>query len=90
MGDTTPKEKRIVIPARLALFMADCAEWITWAISLGARKPALPNRQRVEYSVFEHACCIDKAKERLSYKPTTSMEEDVRKAVEWALENEGK
>ncbi|MCJ1264612.1 hypothetical protein MMC22_004486 [Lobaria immixta] len=35
MGDTTSKEKRVVIPAWLALLLADCAEWIVWAVSLG-------------------------------------------------------
>lgn len=90
LGDTTLKEKRIVIPAWLALLLADCAEWIVWAVSFGGKKPALLNRQRVEYSVFEHTYCIDKAKERLGYIPATSLEEGVRKGVEWALENEGK
>lgn len=90
MGDTTPKEKRVVIPAWLALLLADCAEWIVWAVSLGGRKPAVLDRQRVEYSVFEHTYCIDKAKERLGYKPAMSLEDGVRKGVEWALENEGK
>lgn len=89
MGDTTPKEKRIVIPAWFALLLADCAEWILWAISFGGKKPALLNRQRVEYSVFEHTFCIDKAKERLGYKPSMNMEDGVRKGVQWALENEG-
>lgn len=88
MGDDTPEDARTVIPARVALLLADCAEWIVWAVSLGKRKPALLNRQRVEYSVFEHTYCIDKAKERLGYKPSMSMEEGVRKGVKWALENE--
>lgn len=88
MGDITPKEKRIVIPAWLALLLADCAEWIVWALSFGGRKPALLNRQRVEYSVFEHTYCIDKARDRLGYNPVMSMEEGVRKGVLWALENE--
>lgn len=35
MGDTTSKENRIVIPAWFALMLADCAEWVVWAVSFG-------------------------------------------------------
>jgi sterol-4alpha-carboxylate 3-dehydrogenase (decarboxylating) len=88
MGDTTPEKARIEILARLALLPADCAEWIMWAVSWGARKPALLNRQRVEDSVFEQTFCIDKTKERLRYQPVMNMEEGVRKGVKRALERE--
>ena len=88
MGDNTPKEKLIVIPTWLSLAIASCAEWVMWIGTLGWKKPALLNRQRVEYSVFERTYSIEKAQKRLQYKALTSTEEGVQRAVEWALEHE--
>ncbi|MCJ1414947.1 hypothetical protein MMC32_001277 [Xylographa parallela] len=88
MGDTTPKEKLIVVPTWLALMLAHCTEWAVWAASLGKKRPELLNVERVEYSCFEHTYCIEKAKELLGYKPVASVEEGVQMGVEYALKIE--
>ena len=85
-GDQTPLQEVWVIPAGIALVIASVIEWACWVLFFGRRRP-LFNRQRVEYCCLTRTYCIDKAKERLGYAPRGRVEDNLRKAVDWALKN---
>lgn len=51
------------------------------------RKPPTFNRQRIVYSSMTRYYNINKAKERLGYRPIVSLEEGVNRAVQWCLED---
>jgi sterol-4alpha-carboxylate 3-dehydrogenase (decarboxylating) len=52
------------------------------------RKPPTFNRQRIVYSCMTRYYNIDKAKRRLGYRPLVSLDEGVKRAVRWHLEQE--
>lgn len=52
------------------------------------RKPPTFNRQRIVYSCMTRYYNIDKAKMRLGYQPLVSLDEGVKRAVRWFLEQE--
>ncbi|KAB5580711.1 hypothetical protein GE09DRAFT_1083296 [Coniochaeta sp. 2T2.1] len=52
------------------------------------RKPPTFNRQRIVYSCMTRYYDISKAKRRLGYKPLVSLDEGVKRAVKWFLDQE--
>ncbi|KAL3421064.1 3-beta hydroxysteroid dehydrogenase/isomerase [Phlyctema vagabunda] len=87
-GDRTPIESCWIIPAWLALFMADIAELFVWALSGGKKRPHSLNKEKLEFAVYTRTYSIEKAKARLGYTPRVDMKEAVRRAVEWGLEDQ--
>lgn len=51
-------------------------------------KPPTFSRQRCIYSCMTRYYCIDKAKQRLGYKPIVGLEEGLRRSVKWTIEQE--
>ena len=80
------KEKDVVyIPPWLALGMVPPTEWIYWAFTLGRRQPKI-SRWAMEWCCRYRTFCIDKAKERLGYRPKVTTDEEGKRAVEWAMQ----
>lgn len=52
------------------------------------RKPPTFNRQRIVFSSMTRYFDISKAKRRLGYKPLVPLDEGVKRAVKWFLEQE--
>ena len=85
-GSITPIKKVTVIPAWLALIMAEIAEWAFWIFTLGTRKPKDLNKLVVLYCTKSHTYNIKKAKEVLGYSPVPNMlEHGVKTSVDYEL-----
>ncbi|KAL9009985.1 MAG: hypothetical protein Q9173_005035 [Seirophora scorigena] len=82
--------KRIqVIPAWVGMATAAFMEYLFWIFTLGHKLP--PNafrRDVLRYSIEDGSYCIDKAKERLGYRPMIDMDEGIRRGVAWMLDNQ--
>ena len=88
-GHEIQREHVWVIPAWLAFVMADVLEWLFWIFTFGTKRPTKLGRQQIEYTCLTHTYSIDKAKERLGYKPVPNFHEGIRKAVAWSLDEDG-
>lgn len=86
-GHPVPKEKVIVIPALVYYCFAVIAEWAVWAFSLGFKESKI-NRRMVKYLTMTRTFDISKAKERLGYRPQTSMQEGIKRTVQYYLAHE--
>lgn len=84
-GDKTQLEDVTVVPAWLAVMMAQGAEWIFWIFTLGRKRPQLLNVLIVKHSVLTHTYDITKARKRLGYEPVPDMEGGILRTVEWEL-----
>lgn len=78
-GHPTPEKDIVRIPKTVAIIMAVITEWIVWAISFGSRKSRM-NVVGIRYSCMTRTYRIDKAKERLGYKPRVSLQEAIQRA----------
>ncbi|MCJ1310741.1 erg26, C-3 sterol dehydrogenase [Agyrium rufum] len=88
-GYETPLNKVWVIPNSVALGICSIAEWYIWITSCGRRRPKKLVRHQIENGCcMTRTLCIDKAKERLGYRPRIGLEEGIKKGVEWALSRE--
>jgi sterol-4alpha-carboxylate 3-dehydrogenase (decarboxylating) len=84
-GDTTPLSSVWMIPPWLVLLMTNTAEWFTWAISWGKRRPKLLIKERMEFILYTRTYSIQKARDRLGYMPWMDTTQAVRRSVEWFL-----
>ncbi|KAL2122496.1 hypothetical protein VTJ04DRAFT_2951 [Mycothermus thermophilus] len=75
-----------VLPRSVGMVLGFLSECFFWAIG----KPPTFNRQRIIYSCMTRYYDISKAKRRLGYKPLVPLDEGVRRAVKWTLEQEQK
>jgi sterol-4alpha-carboxylate 3-dehydrogenase (decarboxylating) len=73
------------IPVWLVMAVAIIGEWAYWIFSLGKKQPMLRS-WGVRIITMERTFRIDKAKQRLGYKPKFSNREGWEKALDWALE----
>ncbi|KAI4151164.1 MAG: hypothetical protein L6R39_002097 [Caloplaca ligustica] len=88
-GDQTPLESVRIIPAWVGMTMAAVVEYLFMLFTLGQKQPPKSfRRDTLRYAVTESSYCIDKAKERLEYKPLISTDEGVRRGVEWTLQHQ--
>ena len=88
-GDKTSTTSIHVIPAWIAMTMAAIVEYLFWIGSLGQKLPPKTLRRDVlRYTVNNRTFCIDKAKERLGYKPLVSTDEGIKRGVESMLQNQ--
>lgn len=78
-GHPTPEKDIVRIPKTVAIIMAVITEWIVWAVSFGSRKSRM-NVVGIRYSCMTRTYRIDKAKERLGYKPRVSLQEAIQRA----------
>lgn len=89
--DITPLAQVRVIPPWVVMMMAALVEYLFWFFTLAQiRPPKNFRREILKYAFTDFTHCIDKAKERLGYKPLVSMDEGVRRAVEWTLRHQTK
>ena len=88
-GDNTPLSDVRVIPAWFMLALASLVEWGYWIFTFGRKRPETLRRHNMEYASMERTYCIDKAKERLGYRPDASRrDEHIKRGVEWAMRKE--
>ena len=81
-GDKTEVKDVWVIPKGLALMLATILEWMFWILFWGRKQPNL-TRTKIKYSTMNRTYCIDKAKKRLGYQPTVSIEDGIVRSVQW-------
>jgi len=84
-GDRTALKEVTVIPAWLMLNLASAVEWLYWAFTMGLKRPKVLRRQVMAYTCYPRTYSIDKARERLGYKPVDDRDEQIRRGVECAL-----
>jgi sterol-4alpha-carboxylate 3-dehydrogenase (decarboxylating) len=77
------------IPASFALGLATFMEWIFWVFTFGKKRPERLGKQQVEYACFTHTYSIEKAKKVLGYSPKQNMDEVLKEAIKWFLEEDG-
>jgi sterol-4alpha-carboxylate 3-dehydrogenase (decarboxylating) len=80
-GDHTPPEQIRVIPARFILNLASLTEWMYWIFTLGYKRPLTFRRMLIETTCVERTFSIEKAKERLGYRPMDNMEDTIKRGV---------
>jgi sterol-4alpha-carboxylate 3-dehydrogenase (decarboxylating) len=73
------------IPIWLIMSVAFLGEWAYWIFSLGRKQPLL-RVWGVRLTTMERTFCIDKAKERLGYRPKFSNREGWEKSWKCAME----
>ena len=56
--------------------------------TIGRVAPKTLRRDVLRYAITNKTFCIDKAKERLGYKPLFDANEGIRQGVEWTLQNQ--
>ncbi|PQE12554.1 C-3 sterol dehydrogenase C-4 decarboxylase family protein [Rutstroemia sp. NJR-2017a BBW] len=84
------KNQRVYhLPSWFALGLASCLEILFWIFTFGTKRPYLLGRQQIEYALFEHTYCIEKARQVLGYGPSNDFEGDMQKAVMWSMEHDG-
>jgi sterol-4alpha-carboxylate 3-dehydrogenase (decarboxylating) len=95
-GDKTPLSSVWFVPPPVVLFLANSAEFITWATSWGKKRPKLLIKERMEFILYTRTYSIKKARERLGFKPWegqpyANQAEAMKGSVEWYLlpENHG-
>ncbi|KAI4189598.1 MAG: hypothetical protein LQ346_005084 [Caloplaca aetnensis] len=88
-GDTTELKEVQVIPAWVGMAMAALVEYLFLIFTLGRVSPPKTLRRSVlRYAIEDRSHCIDKAKERLQYRPLIDTDEGVRRGVAWALQHQ--
>ena len=86
-GHPVKKEDIVVIPAWVGLFMAWCSEWAAWV--RGSKQPAM-SLEAIQLSTINRTMSVEKAKTLLGYRPTTSLDEGIRRGVKWYMDNKPK
>ncbi|KAF2792462.1 putative sterol-4-alpha-carboxylate 3-dehydrogenase, decarboxylating [Melanomma pulvis-pyrius CBS 109.77] len=74
------------IPMGVACFFMAIWEWLFWAGTWGGTPPI--TRRMLRYTAQIRTFDITKARERLGFEPRVSMEEGLRRGVEWNLARE--
>ena len=87
-GDHTPPEQITVIPAWFILNLASLTEWAYWIFTLGYKKPLTFRRALLEPTCVERTFSIEKAKERLGYRPMDNMEDAIKRGVLYVRQQE--
>ena len=88
-GDTTPLTQIHVIPAWVGMAMAALVEYLFWFFTFGQKLPPKTFRRNVlSYAIEGRTYCIEKAKERLGYRPLIDVDEGIRRGVKWTLQHQ--
>ncbi len=75
-----------VVPKSLAMVMGYLAEWAAW---FQGKEPSY-TRYRVQLTCAQRYYNINKARERLEYHPSTTLEEGIKKSLAWLKESKAK
>lgn len=89
-GDETPLEKIWYVSPKVTMWMAHVAEWWTWGVTFGKKRPLQLKVERMEFVVNTRTYSIQKIRERLGFKPWVNQpfknqDEAVKGALEWVL-----
>lgn len=86
-GDETTEDQVTVIPAWLALGLANGIDWAFYLCTWGRVRPPLKlSPLYIGYTISNHTYDISKARERLGYNPDAeNREAHIRQAVDWEL-----
>ncbi|KAH8719448.1 3-beta hydroxysteroid dehydrogenase/isomerase family-domain-containing protein [Phaeosphaeriaceae sp. PMI808] len=76
------------LPLGVVCFFVKILEWVTWIVTFGGQPSITTNM--LKYTAQVRTFNISKARQRLGYEPRVSMEEGIRRAVEWHLSNSAK
>ncbi|KAH8890528.1 hydroxysteroid dehydrogenase [Thozetella sp. PMI_491] len=71
-----------VVPVGFMFFIAAVTEWLYWIFTFGTKQPIL-NRKSLSYTIMQRTFSIEKAKKRLGYKATVSLQEGMERGVAW-------
>lgn len=82
LGHKTPLSKNWVLSKELAITIATIMRWVYWFLQKG--EPNL-TVQRVTYSCLTRYYNIDKAKQRLGYRPIVDIDDGIRRGVREAV-----
>ena len=74
-----------VIPRTPGLIIATMVEWLVFIFTLGFREAQF-KKEAVQYSTMRRTFNIDKAKNRLGYKPIVSLDEGIVRGAQWLLD----
>jgi len=85
-GDRLPLQRVWCLSADTAWAVGALLEWTFWALG---RTPNL-TRKQVRYSTMSKYHSISKARARLGYEPIVSLEEGIRRGVEYIVQQEKK
>ena len=86
-GDHTPASQIKVFPFWLLFIFAAIVESYYWIFTLGRKQPEL-RTQDLEYLRTGCIFSIEKARNRLGYRPLVNQDEAIRRSVVWSLEHE--
>ncbi|MCJ1311682.1 hypothetical protein MMC25_005355, partial [Agyrium rufum] len=76
-----------VIPKWMGLMIATVGEWVTWATSLGMRRPAM-TKEGIRLSCMTRIYRVEKGRKRLGYRPAVNLQEGMKRGVNWWLETQ--
>ncbi|KAK7397757.1 hypothetical protein QQX98_012871 [Neonectria punicea] len=75
-----------VIPAWVMVVAVNLVEWLLWALTLDTVKPPTPLRRvSLDYCVYTHTYRIEKARERLLFKPVVNHDAVLEQSATWML-----
>ncbi|KAI4191166.1 MAG: hypothetical protein L6R41_000303 [Letrouitia leprolyta] len=77
------------LPPRLAFVVALIIELLYWVFTLGQLMPTTFTRQEIIFACYEHTYSIEKARQRLNYRPRGDLKQGIQRAVQWCLDEEG-
>ena len=78
------------MPGWLVLGVAIAVEWLYWIFTFGQKTPKFLRSHTIRWVISERTFSVEKAKQRLGYKPVNNEDESIKKGVEWCLQQEKK
>ena len=89
VGDQTSSKEITVISRGIALGLCSVVEWAFFLLTLGLKKPPLLTMSRVyiQYSVYNATYNMEKAKQRLGYRPAVDLENNLKRSIAWEPEH---
>jgi sterol-4alpha-carboxylate 3-dehydrogenase (decarboxylating) len=88
-GDETEMKDVKVIPMWVVMLITGLTEWVYWVFTFGTKEPKV-KRELLAYLERGAQYDLTKAKERLGYKPLVTVDEGMKRSMEWAMEEERK
>jgi sterol-4alpha-carboxylate 3-dehydrogenase (decarboxylating) len=87
-GHKAGKGRLIILPSWFAIGLASFLELLYWVFTLGTKRPYNMGKQQVEYACFTHTYSIEKSINILGFQPKDDFECNLKKAVEWSLQED--
>ena len=87
-GAPVAEDEIKIIPLWLLQSMASVGEWAYWIFTLGYLKPKM-RRQNIDHLGGGAHWSIEKAKQRLGYRPVVEQKEAIERTTKWAMKAAG-